>query len=35
MLRNVDELLARETSWLEDVRLYHLFADGAVELEVI
>lgn len=32
VLRNVDEPLARETSWVEDIRTYHLYTDDITDL---
>ena len=32
ILRNVDLALARETSWIEDIRTYHLHTDNVPEL---
>lgn len=32
VLRNVDEPLARETSWVQDLRTYHLHSDDVVAL---
>lgn len=37
LVRNVDTMLATETSWLSDIRSYHLFAEdfGALAAEIV